>query len=141
MHPKTALPSPDGSSRRRASGRREPMSAKGRAILATILKALEDGKAEDIVTIDLIGKTSLADAMVIASGRSQRQVAALAGQVVEKLKASGALVPKVEGKTSGDWVLIDAGDIIVHVFRPEVRSFYNLEKMWAIDVIEPPAQA
>ncbi|MFZ5610125.1 MAG: ribosome silencing factor [Pseudomonadota bacterium] len=117
------------------------MSAKGRAILATILKALEDGKAEDIVTIDLIGKTSLADAMVIASGRSQRQVAALAGQVVEKLKASSALVPKVEGKTSGDWVLIDAGDIIVHVFRPEVRSFYNLEKMWAIDVVEPLAQA
>lgn len=117
------------------------MSATPQAILDTILKSLDDGKAEDVITIDLSGKSTLADAMVIASGRSQRQVAALAGQVVEKLKAMDAPTPKVEGLSSADWVLIDAGDVIVHIFRPEVREFYNLEKMWMADVTEKPVMS
>ena len=88
-------------------------------------------KAEDIVTIDLTGKSSIADAMVVASGRSQRHVAAVADRVIEDLGEAGLPGIKVEGMRQADWVLIDAGDVIVHVFRPEVREFYNLEKMWA----------
>ena len=88
-------------------------------------------KAEDTVTIDLTGKTSIADAMVVTSGRSNRHVGAVADSVVEGLAKSGLRGIRVEGKRNCDWVLIDAGDIIVHVFRPEVRAFYNLEKMWA----------
>ena len=88
-------------------------------------------KAEDTVTIDLIGKTTIADAMVVTSGRSNRHVGAVADSVIEGLEKAGLRGLHVEGKRNGDWVLIDAGDIIVHVFRPEVRAFYNLEKMWA----------
>jgi ribosome-associated protein len=95
-----------------------------------ILDRLDDMKAEDTTTIDLTGKTSIADAMVVTSGRSNRHVAAIADRVLEGLKAAGIPDTRVEGKTNADWVLIDAGDIIVHVFRPEVRAFYNLEKMW-----------
>ena len=101
--------------------------------LTTVLGALEDAKAESIVAIDLAGKTTLADAMVVASGRSNRHVDAIADQVVEALKGQGASGIRVEGQPACDWVLIDAGDVIVHVFRPEVRSFYNLEKMWGAD--------
>lgn len=90
-------------------------------------------KAEDVTVIDLVGKTSLADAMIIASGRVNRHVASIADSLVEALKASGLKAPKVEGMPACDWVLIDTGDIIVHVFRPEVRQFYNLEKMWGAD--------
>lgn len=96
-----------------------------------ILACLDDMKAEDITTIDLSGKTSIGDYMVVASGRSQRHVGAVADNVVKEIKAAGAPRVRVEGLTQGDWVLIDAGDVIVHVFRPEVRGFYNLEKMWA----------
>ena len=88
-------------------------------------------KAEDIVTIDLTGKSSIADAMVVASGRSQRHVAAVADRVVKDLEKAHLRGIRVEGMRQADWVLIDAGDVIVHVFRPEVRAFYNLEKMWA----------
>ena len=88
-------------------------------------------KAEDIVTIDLTGKSSIADAMVVASGRSQRHVGAVADRVIRDLGEAGLAGIKVEGMRQSDWVLIDAGDVIVHVFRPEVRAFYNLEKMWA----------
>jgi ribosome-associated protein len=88
-------------------------------------------KAEDIVTIDLSGKTSIADIMVVASGRSNRHVGAVADDVVEHLAKAGLKDTRVEGMPHCDWVLIDAGDVIVHVFRPEVRDFYNLEKMWA----------
>jgi ribosome-associated protein len=98
-----------------------------------IVDALEDAKADEIVSIDLSGKTSLADFMIVASGRSQRHVGAIADQLLEKLKASGMRDCRVEGMELCDWVLIDAGDVIVHVFRPEVRAFYNLEKMWAAD--------
>lgn len=88
-------------------------------------------KAEDILTIDLSGKTAIADFMVVASGRSQRHVASVAEQVVKDIEKSGTQKLRIEGLKQGDWVLIDAGDVIVHVFRPEVRGFYNLEKMWA----------
>ena len=88
-------------------------------------------KAEDVVTIDLTGKTSIADAMVVSSGRSNRHVGSVADSVIEGLEKSGVRGIRVEGKRNCDWVLIDAGDVIVHVFRPEVRAFYDLEKMWA----------
>ena len=87
-------------------------------------------KAEDSVTIDLTGKSSIGDYMVVTSGRSQRHVGAVADRVVKDIHAAGARGVRVEGMRQGDWVLIDAGDVIVHVFRPEVREFYNLEKMW-----------
>ncbi|MFZ5963090.1 ribosome silencing factor [Thalassococcus sp. BH17M4-6] len=99
-------------------------------ILAAILKSLDDNKAEEVVQIDLRGKTAIGDYMVICSGRSSRQVAALADKLIEDLKHDFGISAKVEGKDTGDWVLIDAGDVIVHVFRPEVRDFYQLEKMW-----------
>jgi ribosome-associated protein len=88
-------------------------------------------KAEETVTIDQIGKSSICDYMVVTSGRSNRHVAAVAEQVIKDLHAAGLSNVRVEGMKQGDWVLIDGGDVIVHVFRPEVRSFYNLEKMWA----------
>lgn len=91
---------------------------------------LDDAKAEDIVSLDLAGKTSLADAMIIATGRSDRHVGAIAERVVSDLKQKGYPPPRVEGMPVCDWVLIDAGDVIVHLFRPEVRGFYNLEKLW-----------
>ena len=96
------------------------------------MHTLDEGKAEDIVVIDLEGKSSLADHLVIASGRSSRQVTALADQVTSKLKEAGHGRVMSEGKEHGDWVLLDAGDIIIHLFRPEVRAFYNLEKMWGV---------
>ncbi|WP_439816983.1 ribosome silencing factor [Zavarzinia sp. CC-PAN008] len=108
------------------------------ALLDLIAHSLDEDKAEDIVVIDLVGKTSIADAMVIASGRSARQVSAIADHLVERVEASGHGHCKVEGRTHGDWVLIDAGDVIIHLFRPEVRSFYNLEKMWTDDLTAPP---
>ncbi len=102
-------------------------------LLPTIVRILEDAKAEETVTIDLVGKTSLADAMVVTTGRSNRHVSAIADQVIEELKTQGYGKVRVEGQPHCDWVLIDAGDVILHVFRPEVRSFYNLEKMWGAD--------
>ena len=99
--------------------------------LRLILARLDDMKAEDTVTIDLNGKTAFADAMVVTSGRSNRHVGAVADRVLEGLKQAGIKDARVEGMPHCDWVLIDAGDVIVHVFRPEVRAFYDLEKMWA----------
>ena len=98
-------------------------------ILRLILARLDDMKAEDTITIDLTGKTTIADTMVVTSGRSHRQVGAIADRLLEDLSKAGLSV-RVEGMPNCDWVLIDAGDVIVHVFRPEVRAFYNLEKMW-----------
>jgi len=100
--------------------------------LARILSSLEDDKAEDVVSIDLRGRTEMADFMVVASGRSSRQVAAMADKLLERLKHDCGVACKVEGKDQGDWVLIDAGDAVVHLFRPEVREFYQLEKMWQV---------
>ncbi|MEN9410804.1 MAG: ribosome silencing factor [Pseudomonadota bacterium] len=99
-------------------------------ILAAVLKSVDDDKAEDIVQIDLRGRSDVADYMVICSGRSSRQVAAISEKLVDRLKQDFRLSSKMEGKETGDWVLIDTGDVIVHVFRPEVREFYQLEKMW-----------
>ena len=99
-------------------------------LLARILSSLDDDKAEDVVQIDLRGKTEIGDHMVICSGRSTRQVASISEKLAQKIKEEFGRTPKVEGKDIGDWVLIDTGDVIVHVFRPEVRDFYQLEKMW-----------
>jgi ribosome-associated protein len=100
-------------------------------LLEAIVTSLDDAKGEDIVTIDLTGKTAIADAMVIASGRSRRHVSAIAELLVKALKEKGYRELRVEGLETGEWVLIDAGDVIVHVFQPEIRDFYNLEKMWS----------
>ncbi len=100
------------------------------ALLALVLKSLDDDQAQDIVSIPLAGKSSIADHIVIASGRSSRQVASIAQKLAERIKTQMGRSTRIEGLPVADWVLIDAGDIIVHVFRPEVRSFYNLERMW-----------
>ena len=101
------------------------------ALLAFILDKLDQDKAEDVISIDLQGKSAMSDHMVIASGRSTRQVSAMTDKLVEALKAEKGVLCRIEGKDAGDWVLIDAGDVIVHLFRPEVREFYQLEKMWS----------
>ena len=99
-------------------------------LLARVIDSLEDDKAEDIVTIDLRGRSAMADYMVICSGRSSRQVGAIAEKLMDRLKQGFGRSSRIEGKEQGDWVLIDTADVIVHVFRPEVREFYQLEKMW-----------
>ena len=109
-------------------------------LLAEITHWLDEAKAEDIVTIPLEGKSTLGDYMVIATGRSDRHVGAIADQLHQKIKAWGPSRVRVEGKEACDWVLIDTGDIIVHVFRPEVREFYNLEKMWKAELPAGEAQ-
>jgi ribosome-associated protein len=98
-----------------------------------ILRSLDDAKAEQTVHIDITGKSSLSDHMVVTSGRSHRHVGALADQLARDLKEAGFGKPRVEGLPHCDWVLVDGGDVIVHIFRPEVREFYNIEKMWAVD--------
>jgi len=108
--------------------------ATSETLLAAVLSSLSDDKAEDIVQIDLHGKTAIGDYMVVCSGRSSRQVAAISEKLVERLKAQFGRTARIEGKNTGDWVLIDTGDVIVHVFRPEVREFYQLEKMWQTTV-------
>ena len=99
-------------------------------LLAAILASLDDDKAEEVVQIDLRGRSEMGDWMIIASGRSSRQVASISEKLTDRLKEQFGISSKVEGKETGDWVLIDTGDVIVHVFRPEVREFYDLEKMW-----------
>lgn len=100
-------------------------------LLSLIERSLDDDKAVDPVVIDLDGKTVVADAMVVASGTSQRHIAAMADKLIERLKAAGFAGVAAEGVADSDWVLIDTGDVIVHLFRPEARQFYNLEKLWA----------
>ncbi|WOK35643.1 ribosome silencing factor [Sphingomonas sp. C3-2] len=100
------------------------------ALHQLVLSSLEDDQAVETVSIPLAGKSSIADHMVISSGRSSRQVASMAQKLVEKIKAQFHRTARVEGLPNADWVLIDAGDVIIHLFRPEVRSFYNLERMW-----------
>jgi ribosome-associated protein len=99
-------------------------------LLERILSSLDENKAEDVVSIDLHGKSEMADFMVVCSGRSSRQVSGIAEKLIDQLKHDFGIYSKLEGKDQGDWVLIDSGDVIVHVFRPEVREFYQLEKMW-----------
>ena len=115
-----------------------PKSPDPDALARAIAAVLDENKADDIVTIDLRGKTSIADVMIIASGRSNRQVSALASRVIDLLRAEHDLRARAEGQAEGDWVLIDAKDVIVHVFRPEVRAFYALEKMWATGATPAP---
>ena len=105
-----------------------------KSMVSLVVDALDTNKAEDINTIDLSGKSSMADHMVIANGRSQRQVAALTDYVLRALKGAGVKDILVQGLEQADWVLIDAGDVIVHLFRPEVREFYNLDKMWGASI-------
>ncbi|GAB5390044.1 MAG: ribosome silencing factor [Alphaproteobacteria bacterium] len=101
-------------------------------VRSTVMAQLEDDKAEDLVSIDLSGKSSIADFMIIASGSSSRKVSAMADHLTESLKAAGVTPVRMEGKANADWVLIDAGDVIIHLFRPEVREFYRLEDMWGL---------
>lgn len=112
-----------------------------RQLAGLITETLEDDKAEELVVIDLDGKSSVADHMIIASGRSGRHVAALADHLLRKLKEIGAGRARVEGLPNADWVLIDAGDVVVHLFRPEVRTFYNLERIWGADASNHSAPA
>ena len=119
---------------------RTPDDAAGVAALhSLVLASLDDDQAVETVSIPLAGKSSIADHMVIASGRSTRQVASMAQKLTEKIKRELGRTARVEGLPSADWVLIDAGDVIVHLFRPEVRSFYNLERMWNFGDA-PPAE-
>ena len=118
--------------------RAKPRSAKIESpppppLLPRILAVLDDDKAEEVVTIDLAGRSSLCDAIVIATGRSSRHVAALAENLARHLKEWGLRSPRLEGVGQGDWVLIDAGDVVVHIFREEVRAYYDLESMWSVD--------
>lgn len=111
----------------------EPTSPDAFELATMVVQQLDDDKAENILNIPLAGKSPMADAMIVASGRSARHVSALADHVSQKLKEAGASKVRVEGLPNADWVLIDAGDLIVHIFRPEVREFYNLERIWAGD--------
>ena len=117
-------------------------SADVEALHALVLKSLDDDQAVEVISIPLAGKSSIADHMVIASGRSTRQVASMATKLAQKIKEERKQIVRIEGLPTADWVLIDADDVIVHLFRPEVRSFYNLERMWAFgdedDVKKPP---
>lgn len=112
-------------------GSKKPVETNDSSILlAAVLNSLKNDKAEDVIEISLQGRSSIADTMVVASGRSSRQVQSIAEKLAAHLKADLGILSKVEGADQGDWVLIDAGDVVVHVFRPEVREFYQLEKMW-----------
>jgi ribosome-associated protein len=111
----------------------EPTPPPELKMIDVVLQSLEDAKAEQTVAIDIAGKSSLADHMVVTSGRSNRHVGAVADQVVKALRDNGFAKPRIEGLPHADWVLVDGGDVIVHIFRPEVREFYNIEKMWQAD--------
>ncbi|NNM77005.1 ribosome silencing factor [Sphingomonas sp. ID1715] len=115
-----------------------PAADPAAALHNLVLSSLEDDQAIETISIPLEGKSSIADHMVIASGRSTRQVASMAQKLVERIKGELGRSARVEGLPTADWVLIDAGDVIVHLFRPEVRSFYNLERMWAFGEAPPP---
>jgi ribosome-associated protein len=108
----------------------DPIVTEPGSLHALVIDQLEDDQAQELVSIPLAGKSSIADHMVIASGRSTRQVAAMAQKLAEKVKQAGFGPVRLEGLPAADWVLLDAGDVVVHLFRPEVRSFYNLERMW-----------
>ena len=109
---------------------KKPKTLSSKQLLKFTLKSLENDKGIDIVSIDLIGRSSIADYMIVASGNTVRQVTAMANNLIKKYKEAGIKTPSPEGMSNGDWVLIDANDILVHIFRPEVRDFYSLEKMW-----------
>lgn len=133
----TAIPR----STRTKTPRRKSKVSPAQTLLARAEKILEDGKAEDLVAIDLHGKSDIADYLLIATGRSQRQIMALAQRLLDGLKAAGHGKIAIEGLRHGDWVLIDAGDVIVHLFKPELRAYYNLEKMWGEALSEAVGQS
>lgn len=114
---------------------KKPVADRLAVLCQALAKALDTNKAEDISTLNLKDKCSFADYMIVASGRSSRHVSALAHYVIDELKKSGQMPLSVEGRDTGDWVLIDAGAIVIHIFRPEIRQFYNIEKMWALPAI------
>jgi len=122
--------------RKRATAKRSAERAPT-DLLKLVEKSLDADKAEDIISIDLAGKSSIADYMVIATGRSNRQLASMAQHLDEKLTKTGIKKVSIEGLTQGEWVLLDGGDVIVHLFKPETRRFYNLEKMWGVELPEP----
>jgi ribosome-associated protein len=131
--PATPSSAPPSSAPKRASRAKTAAPPPLASLEELILARLDEDKAQDILLIDLKGKSSMADAMVIASGRSQRHVGALADHLTRAIKDAGHGKAPVEGMPQCDWVLIDAGDVIVHLFRPEVRAFYNIEKIWSVD--------
>jgi ribosome-associated protein len=115
--------------------------AEAEALHGLVLRSLDDDQAQDVVSIPLVGKSNIADHMVIASGRSTRQVASMAQKLQDRIKQDLGRHVRIEGLPVADWVLIDADDVIVHLFRPEVRTFYNLERMWGFEEQAPPATA
>jgi ribosome-associated protein len=129
----------DASSVADASNEPATVSKPNEALHALILHQLDEDQAADIISIPLAGVSTIADFMVIASGRSSRHVAAIADKISSRIKQEGLGFPRLEGLPTADWVLIDAGDVVVHLFRPEVRSFYNLERMWGGDGANAPA--
>jgi ribosome silencing factor RsfS/YbeB/iojap len=131
-----------GPARRRAAPKREKAEAdRLDQLQSLIVTSLEDDKAESVVTLDLAGRAAFADRMVIATGIADRQIAAMATHLEEKLRAAGLRRIQIEGASGTDWVLIDAGDIVIHLFKPEARSLYGLERMWGADLDEEPATA
>lgn len=125
-----------GGAAKRASTAKSKAAPASASLLADIVNWLDNAKAEEIVTIPLEGKSSLGDYMVVASGRTDRHVGAISDQLALKIKEATGIPARVEGVPACDWVLVDTGDIIIHIFRPEVREFYNLEKMWKAEI--PP---
>jgi ribosome-associated protein len=137
-HDHTMRTAPGGARKSATPASRGPQRGATGHQLEIAVATLEEAKAEAIVTIDLAGKTSIGDYMVIATGRSDRHVGAIADQVAQKLKDAGVTRVRVEGQPQCDWVIVDTGDLIVHVFRPEVREFYNLERMWSAERPKEP---
>lgn len=136
-----AIPTSTKSKPRRKTATPRRAISPAQSLLVLAQKILEDGKAEDLVTIDLRGKSDIADYLVIATGRSQRQITALAQHLISGLKTAGRGKLAAEGLRQGDWVLVDAGDVVIHLFRPETRAYYNLEKMWGEALSEAVGQA
>lgn len=129
---KTAVKKPDAKAKNEKTAVKDIATEKAPSTLDMVMKALDQEKGQDVVTIDLRGKTAIADHMVVVSGTSSRQVSAMAENICGKL-AKQKIRTRIEGKDTGDWVVVDAGDVIIHLFRPEVREFYNLEKLWGSD--------
>ncbi len=144
IKPETVKPVAKKAAAKKAPAKAKPakaVKAASPSVLDLVLACLEDAKAESVVSLTLDAKSALADEMVIASGRSNRHVAAIADQLVEKLKTAGHKNIRVEGLPQCDWVLVDSGPVIIHLFRPEVRTFYNLEKLWSANAPDEPTGA